>query len=102
MDRNRSQMLLMTTERFGILLAESMMVGSPPQIVPSVNIGTMLARRKTNSSNNFIVFSAQLLSGRTAKNVTSNAAQFNTPNSIFIPALFIQQRSNTTGIFFVQ
>jgi len=98
MDRNQSQMLLMTSERFGILLAESLDVGSPPLIVPSENIGMHLTPSNIIQIVFFKVFSAERLNGSTAMNVTFNATQFDVPNSIVIPASFIQQRSNTKGV----
>ena len=102
MDRNQSQMLLMTSERFGILLAESLEVGPSPYILPSVNIGIYLIALKLSKLCFSIVFSAKLLNGTTAMNATFNATQFNVSNSVFIPASFIQQRSNTTGVILMQ
>lgn len=93
-------MLLMNLERFALLFAESLEVGSI-QVVISDNICKCLSKILAMKLSMIIctVIAAELVDADNISDITfpDPNIDFNTDNSIFIPASYIHERSMTTG-----
>ena len=93
-------MLLMNSERFALILAENLEVGSI-QVVISDNICKFLSKILAIMSSMIIctVIAAELVDTDNISDITfpDPNIDFNTDNSIFIPASYIHERSMTTG-----